>query len=156
MAPFIHAVGKTFQMRNWDHQFWLKVWPRGDCWEWRGTRFNKMGYGAFSIGGENVSAHRMAYEIAKGTIPGHLEIDHLCRHPWCVRPSHLEAVTPKVNLSRSMAISTVREKSTACPNGHAYTPENTMLVRCCKTCLSARSVAYARRKRDRMRGILDR
>jgi hypothetical protein len=86
-------------------RFWYKVWPRGDCWEWRGSRNPISGYGNFNIGcftgrGESTAAHRFAYEEAKGTIPLGMTIDHLCRHRWCVKPSHLEVVTQDVNNKR--------------------------------------------------------
>lgn len=83
-----------------DLRFRLKVYQRGDCWEWRGSRTPK-GYGPFYlVNGIATFAHRHAYEMVKGSLGPEMQIDHLCRHPWCVRPSHLEAVTRATNLAR--------------------------------------------------------
>lgn len=99
-----------------EKRFWLKVWPRGDCWEWRGYK-DKFGYGQFTIGPlpGAVLAHRFAYECAKGTIPPDRDLDHICRHPWCVKPSHLEAVTHQTNLLRGECPSARHARKTCCP-----------------------------------------
>lgn len=101
-------------------RFWLKVWPRGDCWEWRGGR-NRAGYGFFYMGDDTGTlAHRQAYEMAKGTIPPGHQIDHLCRHKWCVKPSHLEAVSPRTNALRSDGLGAINAQKTHCPHGHPF------------------------------------
>lgn len=51
-----------------DKRFWLKVWPRGDCWEWRGYVMPE-GYGqAQDANGHITTAHRIAYELAEGIV----------------------------------------------------------------------------------------
>lgn len=97
-------------------RFQLKVWPRGDCWEFRGTQ-GTGGYRLFTILIESLQAHRFAYVVAKGAVPKSLQLDHICRHRWCVRPSHLEAVTAKVNTNRGSNWNTLK---THCPQGHPY------------------------------------
>jgi len=83
-----------------ERRFQYKIWPRGDCWEWRGSR-DANGYGFFRDGREMRRAHRIAYEMAKGILLAWpMQLDHLCRHPWCVRPSHLEQVTHSQNVKR--------------------------------------------------------
>lgn len=126
--------------RNWWEKWWyrrrfqFKVWPRGDCWEWRGAIKKKTGYGSFAVDGtKRIEAHRASYLIAKGPIPQGLEIDHICRHRWCVRPSHLEAVSHKENLRRG---DTNAEKPT-CKRGHPFNDANTYHVhgrRWCRVC----------------------
>lgn len=93
-------------MDKWTLRFGAKIASRGDCWEWTGSR-DPAGYGRFSIMGNsgiNLDlAHRVAYELAKGPLGPVLEVDHRCRHRWCVRPSHLEAVTLQENRIRRSA-----------------------------------------------------
>lgn len=85
-------------------RFWEKVDRSGgadSCWEWQAVR-SKRGYGRFTIGHSHVvSAYRIAYELTRGPIPDGLELDHLCRNPACVNPTHLEPVTHLVNMHRS-------------------------------------------------------
>lgn len=93
-------------------RFEYKVYARGDCWEWRGQR-HPNGYGQLKQEQVKMWAHRVAYTLAKGPIPVGMEIDHLCRHPWCVRPSHLEVVTHAINRARA--------RKSFCPYGHRRT-----------------------------------
>lgn len=67
------------------------------------------------------TAHRLAFVQAKGLILAGLTVDHLCRHPWCVRPSHLETVSLKVNIRRSI---NAEARQTHCKHGHLLSPEN--------------------------------
>src|SRR5712664_49577 len=121
-----------------EHRFWLKVWPRGDCWEWKGLR-DHYGYG-YIAGPHDVplKAHRIAYEYAKGPIPDGKQIDHLCRHRWCVRPSHLEAVSHRTNQRRGFGPVGINARKVSCKSGHLFTPENTYYdkegARHCRTC----------------------
>lgn len=115
-------------------RFWAKVEIGADdeCWEW--TAFcGPKGYGRFGIAaGVTIQAHRFAYENRVGPIPAGLQIDHLCRNPSCVNPSHLEPVTPKENTKRGAAggfragsAPDWQRAKGSCPRGHEYTPENT-------------------------------
>ncbi len=53
-------------------RFWSKVEKGPECWEWKGNRTPSR-YGTFHIGGrqdgENVAAHRMAFELRVGPVP---------------------------------------------------------------------------------------
>jgi hypothetical protein len=98
-------------------RFWSKVDKTGDCWEWTAARTN--GYGVFRIGGRKdgrlVPAHRHAYEELVGPIPNGLQIDHLCRNPACVNPSHLEPVTQKENILRGESWPARNAAKDSCP-----------------------------------------
>lgn len=72
------------------------------CWEWNG-RTNKDGYCGIQIDGKYVGAHRYMYEKIVEKIGRGLVLDHLCRVPSCVNPSHLEPVTHAENCRRGVA-----------------------------------------------------
>jgi hypothetical protein len=77
--------------------------PSG-CWMYLG-HVRKDGYcGCLKApDGTYQNAPRVYYMRAKGAIPKGYHVDHLCRHPRCVNPEHLEAVLPKVNTRRGEA-----------------------------------------------------
>lgn len=86
-----------------DIRFWDSVKKlRSGCWEWQGQR-SASGYGVFSYESRPVPAHRYAYERRVGRIPLGLVIDHLCRNHACVKPQHLEPVTPRENWLRGVS-----------------------------------------------------
>lgn len=71
--------------------FWSKV-AKGDasaCWLWSAKR-DRDGYGDFNVQGtEERKAHRMAWYLTYGAIPGNLCVCHHCDVPACVNPAHL-------------------------------------------------------------------
>lgn len=77
-------------------QFWAEVDKTGDCWIWTGDLINS-GYGSARWRGRRHPAHRVAYMLEVGKIPTGYEVDHMCVNPVCVRPSHLQACTPREN-----------------------------------------------------------
>jgi hypothetical protein len=130
------------QAKPLHERFWPKVeWSEG-CWLWTGA--TAKGYGKFFVGRtpegrDRLSpAPRVAYELAVGPIPEGMQIDHLCRTPLCVRPDHLEPVTPRLNSLRGRSLSAERARRTHCPAGHRLTPDNTFLSkrrqRSCREC----------------------
>lgn len=122
-------------------RFWAKVdktgpLPKyapflGPCWLWTGA--SNLGYGIIYLprkpGVEKVSilrAHRLALELDQRVlVRPELVIDHLCRVPLCVRPTHLEAVTSAENSRRGFGATAVNARKTHCKRGHEFTPENT-------------------------------
>lgn len=116
-----------------EERFWARVAKRGpdECWLW--TTGDEGGYSHLVVDGQQVPAHRFAYELLVGPIPDGLHIDHLCRTPRCVNPAHMEPVTPAENARRG-----VHEVKTHCPHGHAYAGENLYIrpngKRTCRTC----------------------
>lgn len=114
-------------------RFWAKVDKRAPegCWLWAASTAN--GYGQFVINKRHFCAHRVAYMLLVGPIPDGLQLDHLCRIPLCVNPSHLEPVTQKENTLRGLRGRMV----THCPVGHIYDDVNTYVHkgrRNCRTC----------------------
>lgn len=94
------AEGET----SWDaevHRFWLDVDRIRDdgeaCWRWLGND-QRMGYGSVFFMGRRQGAHRVAYEIEHGPIPGGASICHRCDNPPCCRPSHLFLGTHQDNM----------------------------------------------------------
>lgn len=80
-------------------RFWATVDRSGGpeaCWPWLAYR-GKKGYGYT----RSTTAHRLAWLFTGRRIPHGLELDHLCRNPSCVNPSHLEPVTHAENLRRA-------------------------------------------------------
>ena len=59
-----------------------------ECWEWTRSK-NHDGYGGIKISGQVRAAHRVAYELWTGPIPGGLCVLHTCDNPPCCNPSHL-------------------------------------------------------------------
>lgn len=124
-------------------RFLAKVDKSGDCWLWTGAKTN-LGYGCVwsGPGGSQVLAHRVSWELHRGPIPAGLQIDHICRVPSCVRPEHLEPVSPSVNTARGYAPSlgaAFQLAKTHCPQEHPYDAVNTYINkrggRMCKTCI---------------------
>lgn len=120
----------------------------GNCWLWQAGLKN--GYGEFNMGWQfnhrAEYAHRFSYASLFGPIPDNKELDHLCRVPNCVNPTHLEAVSHLVNMKRGCK-AMARNSKTHCVHGHAYTESNTFINSTGrKECYTCRKYRYALRK----------
>lgn len=131
-------------------RFWSMVVKTDTCWTWGGAWNPESGYGSFGarVEGKSVRkmAHRWAHELAIGPIPEGLQVDHLCSNRLCVRPDHLEAVTPRENTLRALDSPAGKNaQKTHCLRGHplsgknVYVPPKKPNSRYCKTCRDARS-----------------
>lgn len=148
-----------------EERFWSKVNKTETCWMWTDVP-GSHGYGQFHFEGSPKLAHRISYQWSNGPIPDLMQIDHAChnedhscpggkrcKHRICVRPSHLEPVTPRENSRRGQG-GRINGSKTHCPHEHEYTPENTRLKqgrRYCKTCLSKQAKEYKSRKKAERR-----
>ena len=125
-------------------RFWAKVNKTNDCWLWMGK--TATGYGRLKVKGREIQAHRFAYELLVGSIPDGLELDHLCRVRHCVKPTHLEPVTRRVNILRGEGKAAKLARATHCIHGHPFDFLNTYAYkghRFCKLCKSLRQRALA-------------
>ena len=116
-------------------RFWSRVLRTDTCWLWTAGK-NNHGYGTFHWNSQVGYAHRWAFVDAGSVIEEGQEIDHLCRVPACVRPSHLEAVSHKENMRRGKY-----GQTTHCPSGHEYAGANLIIrrgERYCRECQRAR------------------
>ena len=119
------------------------------CWIWTGGFFYEKPYGQFSAK-RNWRAHKFAYEALRGRVPEGLVLDHLCRNPACVNPSHLEPVTDVVNILRGEGPHALNARKTHCLRSHEFTPENTGTTkgggRYCKACKRLKTAEHRARR----------
>lgn len=120
------------------------------CLIWTGATDGGGRYGSFFWDGRVRRAHKVAFEWASGPVPDGLVLDHLCRVTLCVNPDHLEPVTQRENILRGGAPTALNALKTHCPQGHAYTSENTRVQRTggrvCRTCERSHHERYRLRR----------
>lgn len=101
-------------------RFKAKITKKGGCWLWADS-LDRDGYGTFFFRRLNRRAHRVAYFMAHGDVPGGTFINHTCRNRHCVNPQHLQAITPTESaLKDSASLGYINSQKTACPKGHQY------------------------------------
>jgi hypothetical protein len=112
-----------------DGRIYLEIHPheilrrtkKGDaCWEWTGP-INGSGYGYLTF---TVGAHRLSFALERGEIEPGKHLDHTCRNPKCVRPNHLQEVTPVENVLRGQSLIALNRLKTRCIRGHLLSGNN--------------------------------
>lgn len=134
----LHGHGEPLMARFWKKVDFngplpaLDTVARGQarCWLWKG-RPNADGYCYLWVESRLVLVHRFVYEHTQGPIPAGFEVDHMCHIRNCLL--HLEAVTPKINSTRSADRRTFRKGLNLGPAPHwiAPTPFETELLGKC-------------------------
>lgn len=133
--------------KDWWERFFPKIDFQQRCWVWIGALNNK-GYGQFFLEGRLELAHRVAYLKLVGPIEEDREVDHLCRVRACVNPSHLEAVTHRVNLQRGDWSEHANRWGGRCTKGHDMVVQPNG-HRVCRVCAAARLRAYRAKKKEK-------
>lgn len=128
----------------------VHVEPNTGCWLWAGA-VAKTGhpYGLFSLRYRSVLAHRTVYQHFYGPVSAGLVLDHeVCDTPQCCNPCHVRPKTQRENLLRGDTITSRNAAKTACPKGHALTPDNlaNRSGRICATCIRERDRRRPRRR----------
>lgn len=117
------------------------------CWIWT-AGITREGYGRSSAARVDRLAHRLSFLTFTGTIPSHLQVDHICNVRACVNPEHLQLLTPRENTLRNSGPSALNARMTHCRAGHEFTDANTYRHRGERHCRACRAEA-ARRVRAR-------
>lgn len=82
-----------------DPLFWAKVNKTEMCWLWTGAH-TKFGHGVLRRWNSGKPRNYVAHRYVLGMLDSvdySKVVDHICRVPNCVRPSHLRIVTNKQN-----------------------------------------------------------
>lgn len=142
------VVGKQF-MRSSLYFAHHVVELASGCWGWAGPKEKRDGRALFRFQGRKCYTYRWIWECCHGPVPEGRELDHVCKHPWCVNPDHLEAVTHRVNVLRGVGPTAQNARKTYCPKGHRLSPESGRRI--CKTCRRIRRSTPEYRERDNAR-----
>ncbi len=115
------------------------------CWLWPENLCNRDGYGIV----HRRRAHKVAWELEYGRVPLGKELHHNCFQRACWRPAHIEALTHKENMQRTIDAKRMYKASwTQCHRGHELAGSNLRLIadgrRVCKMCAKL----YRRRTRN--------
>lgn len=72
--------------------------PNSGCHLWTG-KLQRSGYAATALRGKYVGWHRIAWQLAHGSIPKGQHVLHKCDVPSCVNPAHLWLGTHTDNMA---------------------------------------------------------
>jgi Predicted transcriptional regulators len=74
--------------KDLETSFLYRVDKTPSCWLWQGS-LTALGYGRLHHDGTRRPAHRLSWELYRGTIPKELHVLHKCDVRNCVNPTHL-------------------------------------------------------------------
>lgn len=146
-------------------RFWAKVDKKDDesCWLWTAS-VNSKGYGSFAVNGKGVSAHKIAWALAKnnGVLSGPKDhIMHSCDVRNCVNPNHLSLGSALDNardaIRKGRVVIRIPSQEAECKKGHPRTVENTHpKYNTCIICQRDSNRESKRRERERDREAYNR
>ncbi len=128
----------------------VSIEPNSGCWLWTGTA-SAEGYGAISVAGRMVLAHRVSWELHRTPLRTGECVLHHCDNPSCVNPGHL-FVGSLADNSRDMTKKGRQfgQRKTHCIRGHALAGDNLMpsaLARGHRQCLACNRAMAGRNQR---------
>jgi hypothetical protein len=81
-------VGMVGKWATLEERFDNRVERQGNCLVWTGP-VHKSGFGTIGYKGGKLYVHRLAYQLAYGSIPLGARVRQVCRNRLCVRADHL-------------------------------------------------------------------
>jgi len=75
-----------------------------------------------------MTVHTAAWRVLHGEIPAGMHLHHACGQKSCWNPAHLELLSAAEHRREHGRL------VTHCPQGHEYTPENTVISNGCRGC----------------------
>lgn len=132
-AAKVYVARGRYPGRAGERFYRLVDFRPGDCWYWRGSR-GEQGHGRVKILGRAYPAHVVSFVLSGGIIPDGMELDHLCRTPECVNPTHVEPVTHRENVARGLAPIARQMAMETCLNGHSFSNMTRRGRRNCRAC----------------------
>ncbi len=144
------------QPRDVADRFWEKVDQSGSCWVWTGSS-SPRGYGTFGMGSRTegtrttAAAHRVAYWLEHGIWSSReRQLHHRCENPSCVRPSHLELLSPREHVYQHDGPTAQNGRLTHCRKCGMELAGGNLIVlgRRCRSCRNAymREIKRAKRR----------